>query len=153
MRIDKLTNQLQQALADAQSLALGKDHNAIDPLHLLSALLAQKNGSVKPLLSQAGANVAGLREVINQPLKNLPTVTGSAGDIHMSNDLGRILNLADKHSQQNGDSFISCEVVVSAMLDARLGSTCLGHKTGGRIQTNCRSSRFCLRTFLVRSPR
>ena len=66
MRMDRLTNQLQLALSDAQSLALGKDHNAIDPLHLLSALLEQKNGSVRPLLSQAGANLAGLREAINQ---------------------------------------------------------------------------------------
>ncbi|MCP3907995.1 MAG: ATP-dependent chaperone ClpB [Oceanicoccus sp.] len=118
MRMDRLTNQLQLALSDAQSLALGKDHNAIDPLHLLSALLEQKNGSVRPLLAQAGANIPGLREAINQDLKNLPTVTSSAGDIHMSNDLGRVLNLADKLSQQNHDAYVSSEVVVQAMLDA-----------------------------------
>ena len=118
MRMDRLTNQLQLALSDAQSLALGKDHNAIDPLHLLSALLEQKNGSVRPLLAQAGANIPGLREAINQDLKNLPTVTSSAGDIHMSNDLGRVLNLADKLSQQNHDTYVSSEVVVQAMLDA-----------------------------------
>ncbi len=118
MRMDRLTNQLQVALSDAQSLALGKDHNAIDPLHLLSALLEQKNGSVRPLLSQAGANIPGLREAIAQDLTNLPTVTSSAGDIHMSNDLGRVLNLADKLSQKNNDAYVSSEVVVQAMLDA-----------------------------------
>ena len=117
MRMDRLTNQLQLALSDAQSLALGKDNNAIDPLHLLSALLEQKNGSVRPLLSQAGANIQGLREAINQNLTDLPTVTGSAGDIHMSNDLGRILNLADKLSQKNSDAYLSSEVVVQAMLE------------------------------------
>ena len=117
MRMDRLTNQLQLALSDAQSLALGKDNNAIDPLHLLSALLEQKNGSVRPLLSQAGANIQSLREAINQNLTDLPTVTGSAGDIHMSNDLGRILNLADKLSQKNSDAYLSSEVVVQAMLE------------------------------------
>ncbi len=118
MRIDRLTNQLQLTLSDAQSLALGKDHNYIDPLHLLSALLQQKNASVRPLLRQAGANVSGLNEAINQDIKALPTVQGTAGDIHMSDDMGRVLNLADKVSQQNNDAYVSCEVVVLAMLDA-----------------------------------
>ena len=119
MQMERLTNHLQLALSDAQSLALGKDHNFIDPLHLLSALLAQKNGSVSPLLNQAGAKVSDLREVVTQGLNALPTVAGTAGDIHMSNDLGRVLNLADKLSQKNGDSYVSCEVVVVAMLDAK----------------------------------
>ncbi|MEE8057195.1 MAG: ATP-dependent chaperone ClpB [Pseudomonadales bacterium] len=118
MRIDRLTNQLQLTLSDAQSLALGKDHNYIDPLHLLSALLQQKNASVRPLLRQAGANISGLNEAINQDIKALPTVQGTAGDIHMSDDMGRVLNLADKVSQQNNDAYVSCEVVVLAMLDA-----------------------------------
>ena len=118
MRMERLTNHLQQALSDAQSLALGKDHNVIDPLHLLSVLLSQKNGSIGPLLNQAGANVPGLREAVSQGLKALPTVAGTAGDIHMSNDLGRVLNLADKLSQKNNDSYVSCEVVVIAMQDA-----------------------------------
>ena len=120
MRIDRLTNQLQLALSDAQSLALGKDHNTIDPLHLISALLNQKNSSVRPLLLQAGANVHGLSEAVNQALNNLPTVTGSAGDLHMSNDLGRVLNIADQLSQKNSDTYISSEVVVVAMLDANV---------------------------------
>jgi ATP-dependent Clp protease ATP-binding subunit ClpB len=117
--MDRLTNNLQLALSDAQSLALGKDHNFIEPLHLLSALIEQRNGSVRPLLTQAGANVASLRAAINRELEQLPTVQGSAGDVHMSNDLARVLNLADKISQQNNDAYMSSEVVLVAMLDAK----------------------------------
>lgn len=117
MRLDRLTNQLQHALSDAQSLALGKDHAAIDPLHLLQVLLEQKNGSVKPLLSQAGASIPKLSESIEQKLRDLPTIASSGGDIHMSNDLGRVLNIADKMSQQNNDSYISSEVIILSMLD------------------------------------
>ncbi|MFA7552743.1 MAG: ATP-dependent chaperone ClpB [Spongiibacteraceae bacterium] len=118
MRMERLTNQLQHALSDAQSLAVGKDHNFIDPLHLLSALIEQKNGSVKPLLTQAGGNITRLREQLSQKLDQLPTVSGTAGDIHMSNDLGRVLNLADKQAQQNKDDYVSSEVVAQAMLEA-----------------------------------
>ncbi|WP_101760315.1 ATP-dependent chaperone ClpB [Oceanicoccus sp. KOV_DT_Chl] len=118
MRMDRLTNQLQIALSDAQSLALGKDHNFIDVVHLLSALLEQKSNSVRPLLVQAGVNVATLSKAIQQELSQLPTVTGSDGDVHMSNDLGRVLNLADKISQQNNDAYVSSEIVIQAMLDA-----------------------------------
>lgn len=120
MRIDRLTNQLQLAISDAQSLALGKDHNFIDPLHLMSALLSQKNGSVRPLLSQAGANIQGLIEAINQDISALPTVEGTQGDIHMSNDLARVLNLADKLSQKENDAYVSSEWVILAILDAKL---------------------------------
>ncbi len=120
MRIDRLTNNLQAALADAQSLALGKDHSYIEPLHLVSALLSQKNSSVKPLLSQSGANLQGLNEAISQELKALPTVSNSTGDVHMSNDLGRVLNLADKLSQKNNDAYVSSELVVLAIFDANL---------------------------------
>lgn len=118
MRIDRLTNQLQLAISDAQSLALGKDHNFIDPLHLMSALLNQKNGSIRPLLTQSGVNVSGLVEAVNQELAALPTVEGTAGDIHMSNDLGRVLNLADKLSQKNKDTYISSELVLVAFVES-----------------------------------
>ena len=120
MRMDRLTNQLQLALSDAQSLALGKDHSAIEPLHLMSALLNQKGGSVRPLLMQSGANLQGLSEAIAQELKALPTIASSQGDIHMSNDLGRVMNLADKQSQKNNDAYVSSELVVLAMFDANL---------------------------------
>ena len=119
MRMDKLTNQLQLALADAQSLALGKDHNFIEPVHLLSALLEQKGGSTRPLLQKAGANVAGLVTGVKSAVEALPRVSGSGGDVHLSNDLGRILNVADKLAQKGGDTYISSELVLLALLESK----------------------------------
>ncbi|MCB1706353.1 MAG: ATP-dependent chaperone ClpB [Halioglobus sp.] len=119
MRMDKLTNQLQTALADAQSLALGKDHNFIEPVHLLSALLEQRGGVCKPLLQKAGADVAGLAAGAKAAVDALPTVSGTGGDVHMSNDLGRILNVTDKLAQQGGDTYISSELVLLAMLESK----------------------------------
>jgi ATP-dependent Clp protease ATP-binding subunit ClpB len=119
MRMDKLTNQLQEALADAQSLALGKDHNFIEPVHLLSALLAQSGGACRPLLQKAGADIAGLVAKVEAAVDALPRVSGTGGDIHMSNDLGRILNLTDKLAQQGGDTYISSELVMLAMLESK----------------------------------
>tara|TARA_R110002110_G_scaffold415765_1_gene655134 strand:- start:11265 stop:13835 length:2571 start_codon:yes stop_codon:yes gene_type:complete len=116
--MDKLTNQLQSALADAQSLALGKDHNFIEPVHLLSALLEQSGGAAKPLLQKAGANINPLLQSVNRAVDALPTVSGTAGDVHVSSDLGRILNIADKLAQQGGDSYISSELVLLAMLQS-----------------------------------
>jgi ATP-dependent Clp protease ATP-binding subunit ClpB len=119
MRMDKLTNQLQTALADAQSLALGKDHNFIEPVHLLSALLEQRGGACKPLLQKAGADIAGLTQRTKAAIEALPTVSGTGGDIHMSNDLGKILNVTDKLAQQSGDTYISSELVLLAMLESK----------------------------------
>jgi len=119
MRMDKLTNQLQTALADAQSLALGRDHNFIEPVHLLSALLDQQGGSTKPLLQKAGANIPGLELGAKSAIEALPTVSDTGGDIHMSNDLGRILNVTDKLAQQGGDTYISSELVLLAMLQSK----------------------------------
>jgi ATP-dependent Clp protease ATP-binding subunit ClpB len=119
MRMDKLTNQLQAALADAQSLALGKDHNFIEPVHLLSALLAQAGGACRPLLQKAGADIAELVAQVEAAVEALPRVSGTGGDIHMSNDLGRILNLTDKLAQQGGDTYISSELVMLAMLESK----------------------------------
>ncbi len=118
MRMDKLTNPLQMALSDAQSLAVGRDHNFIEPVHLLAALLQQQGGVAKPLLSKAGVNTAGLEQSVEQALSELPRVTGGAGDIHLSNDAGRVLNQADKLAQQRGDAYISSEMVLLAMLAA-----------------------------------
>ena len=118
MRMDKLTNQLQNALADAQSLALGKDHNFIEPVHLLSALLAQQGGSARPLLQKAGGDPTALATAVSGAIAAMPTVSGSGGDIHISNELGRILNLTDKLAQQTGDAYISSELVLQAMLES-----------------------------------
>tara|TARA_R110002110_G_scaffold245617_1_gene461956 strand:- start:15078 stop:17648 length:2571 start_codon:yes stop_codon:yes gene_type:complete len=117
--MDKLTNQLQLALADAQSMALGKDNNFIEPVHLLAALLQQEGGSTRPLLQKAGANVAGLTAAAGKAVEALPTVSGSGGDVHMSNDLGRILNVSDKLAQKGGDAYISSELVLLAMLESK----------------------------------
>ncbi len=118
MRMDKLTNQLQNALADAQSLALGKDHNFIEPVHLLSALLTQQGGSARPLLQKAGCDTTALATAVSAAIAALPTVSGSGGEIHISNELGRILNMTDKLAQQTGDAYISSELVLRAMLES-----------------------------------
>ena len=121
MRIDRLTNQLQVALSDAQSLAIGRDHNQLDPLHLLQAMLDQQGGSVRPLLSHAGFDVAGLRNDLTKSLEALPKIQNPTGEVNMSSELGRLLNLADKHAQKVGDKFISSEsLLVAAMEDSKL---------------------------------
>ena len=130
MRMDKLTNQLQLALADAQSLALGRDHNFIEPVHLLGALLEQKGGSSRPLLQKAGANIAGLATGVKSAIEALPTVSGTAGEVHLSNDLGKILNVADKLAQQGGDTYISSELVLLAMLQSKTSAGTLLKDSG-----------------------
>ncbi|SFD08280.1 ATP-dependent Clp protease ATP-binding subunit ClpB [Microbulbifer thermotolerans] len=121
MRIDRMTNPLQAAIADAQSLAVGRDHNQIYPEHLLLALLNQNNGSVPAFLSQAGFNLNGLRNDLAKRLDSLPTVGTPTGDVGMSQELARLFNLADKRAQQNGDSFIASETVLLAAFDAAAG--------------------------------
>lgn len=117
MRMDKLTSRLQTALSDAQSIAIGKDHNFIEPVHLIQALLDQQGSSVSSLLQQSGVDVSAFRKNVAQQIELLPQVQGSDGDIHMSNDLGRLLNKSDKLSQQRQDQFISSELVLLAALD------------------------------------
>ena len=119
MRMDRLTNQLQGALADAQSLAVGKDHNFLEPVHLLSALLDQQGGSCRPLLQRAGADLAALQEDTRAAVDALPVVSGTGGDIHPSGDFGRVLNLTDRLAQQGGDSYISSELVLLALLQSK----------------------------------
>ncbi|MFC5570556.1 ATP-dependent chaperone ClpB [Lysobacter yangpyeongensis] len=117
MRMDKLTSRFQQALSDAQSLAVGRDHSVIEPVHLMTALLEQQGGSTRPLLSQAGVNVPLLRERLGEALEKLPKVTGQAGNVSVGNDLARLLNVTDKFAQQRGDAFIATELFVLAALD------------------------------------
>ena len=119
MRLDRLTNKFQLALSDAQSLALGHDNQFIEPLHLMSALLKQEGGSVAPLLSSTGIDVASLRTQIDQAIDRLPQVEGSDGDVQPSADLIRVLNLCDKLAQKRNDNFISSELFVLAALDSR----------------------------------
>ncbi|BBD80701.1 ATP-dependent chaperone ClpB [Aerosticca soli] len=117
MRMDKLTSRFQQALADAQSLAVGRDHNMLEPVHVMLALLDQQGGSVTPLLTQAKVNVPALRQRLAELLERLPKVSGQEGNIHVSNDLNRLLNLTDKLAQQRGDQFIASELFVLAALE------------------------------------
>ncbi|HEX7966366.1 MAG TPA: ATP-dependent chaperone ClpB [Gammaproteobacteria bacterium] len=119
MRIDKLTSKFQMALADAQSLAVGQDHAYIEPVHLMLALLDQEGGSTRPLLAKVGANLNLLRNALDTQLDRLPTVQGHSGDVQVSQDLNRLLNLTDKLAQKRQDQFISSELFVLAALDAK----------------------------------
>ena len=117
MRMDKLTSRFQQALADAQSLAVGRDNNMLEPAHVMAALLNQQGGSTGPLLTQAQVNVPALQQRVNDMLERLPKVSGQEGNIHAGNELTRLLNLTDKLAQQRGDQFIASELFVLAALD------------------------------------
>ena len=117
MRPDKLTAMFQQALGDAQSLALGRDQQIVEPVHVLLALLDQRGGTVRPLLQQAGGNAQRLRINLLASIDKLPKVEGVPGDIHMANDLQRLLNATDKLAQSKGDQFISSEVFVLAAIE------------------------------------
>ncbi|MEK6805657.1 MAG: ATP-dependent chaperone ClpB [Pseudomonadota bacterium] len=117
MRTDKLTTKFQQALADAQSLAVGRDHPAIEPVHLMQALLTQDGGSALPLLAQSGANTDLLKTRLTQAIESLPKLGDNNGEISVSAELGRLLNLCDKLAQQRKDQFISSELFVLAAVE------------------------------------
>ena len=117
MRLDRMTNKFQTAISDAQSLALGRDHQFIEPIHLMMALLNQDNGSIHSLLTQAGMNVSSLRSLVSQELERLPKVEGTGGDVQLSQSLIRLLNLCDKLSQKRKDKYISSELFILAALE------------------------------------
>ncbi|HEB67660.1 MAG TPA: ATP-dependent chaperone ClpB [Gammaproteobacteria bacterium] len=117
MRMDKLTSKFQIALADAQSLAVGRDHQYIEPVHLMAALLDQEGSTVSHLLTQAGVNVNLLRSQIGEALDHLPTLGQPTGEVHISSDLNRLLNLTDKLAQKRGDKYISSELFVLAAVE------------------------------------
>ena len=119
MRMDKLTSKFQIALAEAQSLAVGMDHQFIEPVHVLVALLDQQGSTVRGLLTKAGANVNLLRSQLGDALDRLPRVEGAGGEIHISNDLNKLLNLTDKLAQQRNDQYISSELFVLAAFDPK----------------------------------
>lgn len=135
MRMDKLTSKFQMALADAQSLALGRDNGFIEPEHLMKALLDQQGGSCRPLLSKAGVNIPLLRTLLDQALDKLPKVSGTGGDIHISNALNRLLNLTDKISQKRKDNFISSELFILSAIseDSSIGT--LLKQAGGDLKS------------------
>jgi ATP-dependent Clp protease ATP-binding subunit ClpB len=119
MRMDKLTNPFQRALADAQSLAVKREHQFIEPVHLFSALLDQRGGVVPGLLAKVGANVNKLRSDLGDALDHIPTVSGAPGEVHVSKELGNTLNVTDKLAQDRGDAYISSELFVLAALSMR----------------------------------
>ena len=117
MRFDKFTTKFQQALADAQSMALGQDHPYIEPQHLLLALIQQEDGSIISLLQRASVNTQSLRQALTQSLKLLPKVEGMGGEINISRDLANLLNLTDKEAQKRGDQYIASEIFLLAALE------------------------------------
>ena len=135
MRMDKLTSRFQQALADAQSLAVGRDNNMLEPVHVMAALLDQQGGSTAPLLTQAQVNVPALRQRIAEQLERLPKVSGQEGNVHVGNELTRLLNLTDKLAQQRGDQFIASELFVLAALEDK-GELGAALKAAGATKAN-----------------
>jgi len=130
MRFDRLTAKLQEAVADAQSLAIGRDNSAIEPGHVLAALLEQQGGSVRPLLAQAGADAGVLGRELATHLDNLPRLKTPTGEISVGQELNRVFNLADKLAQQRGDQFIASELMLLAFFDANTGVAKVLQKAG-----------------------
>ncbi|MEI7917301.1 MAG: ATP-dependent chaperone ClpB [Methylophilaceae bacterium] len=117
MRLDKLTTKFQQALSDAQSLAVGHDHTSIEATHLLSALLSQDDGGTASLLARAGVNLEPLKAGLQVALTQLPKVAESSGEVSISRDLNNLLNLTDKHAQKRGDAYIASEMFLLALAE------------------------------------
>jgi ATP-dependent Clp protease ATP-binding subunit ClpB len=130
MRLDKLTTKFQMALADAQSLAVGRDHNFIEPVHVMKVLLEQEGSLIKPMLSQMGANMPLLQDLLDKALNELPQVSGTGGEVHISPDLTRLFNLTDKLAQQHKDQYISSELFLLAALDDKGRLTDILKKVG-----------------------
>ena len=142
MRIDRLTSKLQLALSDAQSLAVGMDHPAIEPTHLLQALIDQQGGSIRPLLMQVGFDINSLRKALTKELDQLPKIQNPTGDVNMAQDLARLLNQADRLAQQKGDQFISSELVLLASMDenSKLGKLLLAQGVSKKALENAISN-------------
>jgi len=135
MQIDKLTSKFQEALGAAQSMAVGKDHQFIEPAHLMLALLEQQSGTVKPLLAQSGVNVMAYQAELQAQLSRLSQVEGGSGDIHVSQDLNRLLNQTDKLSQKRQDQYISSELFVLAVIEDKQQAGDLLRAQGGNKST------------------
>jgi ATP-dependent Clp protease ATP-binding subunit ClpB len=131
MRFDKLTTKFQQALADAQSTAVGQDHQFIEPMHLLSALLSQEDGTSASLLSRAGVNVLKLREAAKQAISRMSKVEGHGGEVQISRELNNLLNLTDREAQKRGDQFIASELFLLALAEDKGDAGRLLKENGG----------------------
>ena len=135
MRMDRLTSKFQEALSDAQSIAVGRDHQFIEPVHLMIALLDQQGGSVRPLFTHAGVNINLLRSQLGDLLDKLPSVEGTGGELHISNALGKLLNVTDKLAQERKDQFISSELFVLAAMEEKGPLSDLLKSAGANKQT------------------
>jgi len=134
MRLDKLTTKFQQALADAQSLAVGADNPYIEPIHVLSALLAQEDGGAGSILQRAGVNVSGLKDALGKAIGRLPKVEGQAGEVQISRELNNLLNLTDKEAQKRGDQFVASELFLLALCQDKGEAGRLLKQAGGARQ-------------------
>ena len=130
MRQDKMTTKLQEAIADAQSLAVGNDNQYIEPVHILTALLNQDDGGARSLLQRSGVNVGGLTTALKSSLERLPKVSGTGGETQISREFMNVLNLADKEAQKRGDQFISSEMVLLALTDDKSDAGKLAREQG-----------------------
>ncbi|MDN4052087.1 ATP-dependent chaperone ClpB [Massilia sp. YIM B02763] len=130
MRQDKLTTKLQEALSDAQSLAVGNENQYIEPVHLLGALLNQDDGGARSLLQRAGVNVGGLQNALKSAFERLPKVSGNGGDVQVGRELVSLLNLADRESQKRGDQFLSSEMVLLALTEDKSDAGRLAREHG-----------------------
>ena len=130
MRLDKLTTKFQEALGDAQSLALANDNQYIDPLHVTSALLAQSDGAARSLLQRAGVNVGSLQKAVDAALKGLPQVQGAGGEVQIGRELVNVLNLADKEATKRGDQFIASELFLLALTEDKSTAGRLAKENG-----------------------
>ncbi|TCS32580.1 ATP-dependent Clp protease ATP-binding subunit ClpB [Paucimonas lemoignei] len=130
MRPDKFTTKLQEALADAQSQAVGNDNPYIEPVHLLVALLNQDDSSARSLLQRAGVNVGGLSNALKGALERLPKVSGTGGEVQVSRELSALLNLADKEAQKRGDQFIASEMVLLGLTEDKSDAGRLARENG-----------------------
>ncbi|QBE65334.1 ATP-dependent chaperone ClpB [Pseudoduganella lutea] len=130
MRQDKLTTKLQEALADAQSLAVGNDNPYIEPVHLLTALLNQDDSSTRSLLQRSGVNVGGLSAALKGAIERLPKVSGTGGNVQVSREFVGMLNLADREAQKRGDQFVSSEMVLLALADDKSDAGRLAKENG-----------------------
>ena len=117
MRLDKLTSKFQLALADAQSLAVGQDHQFIEPVHVMVALLDQQGGSVRGLLTKSGVNVNLLRSQLGDAIDRSPKVEGAGGEVHIGTELSKLFNITDKLAQERDDQYITSELFVLAAMD------------------------------------
>lgn len=129
MRLERFTSKFQQAISDAQSLAVGRDHQYIEPVHLLSSMLNQQAGSIRPLLDSMGVNVNSIRSALAERLDRMPRVQGGAVDVQLGRDTAHLLNLADKYAQQRKDDYITSELFILAATEDQgaLGSILKNH--------------------------